>query len=45
MIKYTSNPKGVTPVVLIKLQNALKSIQPSSVELVDFMGPKSAQIV
>ena len=32
MIKYASNPKGVTPVVLIKLQNALKSIQPSSVE-------------
>ena len=32
MIKYASNPKGVMPVVLIKLQNALKSIQPSSVE-------------
>jgi hypothetical protein len=32
MIKYASNPKGVTPVVLIKLQNALKSTQPSSVE-------------
>ena len=32
MIKYASNPKGVMPVVLIKLQNASKSIQPSSVE-------------
>ena len=32
MIKYASNPKGVMPVVFIKLENALKSIQPSSVE-------------
>ena len=32
MIKYASNPKGVMAVVFIKLQNALKSIQPSSVE-------------
>ena len=46
MIKYASNPKGVMPVVLIKLQNALKSIQPSSVEpercfsTCGFYGPK-----
>jgi len=32
MIEYASNPKGVMPVVFIKLQNALKSIQLSSVE-------------
>ena len=32
MIKYASNPKGVMPVVFIKPRNALKSIQPSSVE-------------
>ena len=32
MIKYASNPRGVMPVVLIKLQDALKSIEPSSVE-------------
>ena len=38
------------PLVFIKPQNALKSIQPSSVEperlfqLVDLMGPKSPQI-
>ena len=28
MKKYASNPKGLMLVVLIKLQNALKSIQP-----------------
>ena len=32
MIKYASNPRGVMPIVLIKLQDALKSIEPSSVE-------------
>ena len=32
MIKYSSNPRGVMPIVLIKLQDALKSIEPSSVE-------------
>ena len=32
IMKYVSNPKGVMPVVLIKLQNALKTLQPSSVE-------------
>ena len=28
MIKYASNPRGVMPIVLIKLQDALKSIEP-----------------
>ena len=32
MIKYAANPRGVMPIVLIKLQDALKSIEPSSVE-------------
>ena len=32
IIKFASNPEGVMPVVLIKLQNALKTIQPSRVE-------------
>ena len=47
MIKYASNPRGVMPIVLIKLQDALNLQvlnQRGVFQRVDFMGPKSAQL-